>query len=248
MHIVEANNWKEAAITLLEPRSPYRPWRGGPEPLQAEEQVLAILHTDPVSVLTTIGYADADGDANFGRDTSLDLLDATTLALIAEIPSWRDPRRNWRLDDSTSADIEVVFEDLGYWEDPFRRFGHTSLAAARILLQSRVVCAGCDKQIDLLGPAACDRVHIHTVDPPPRGSEPQDWPAVVCTRCRDTMGANFLDFRFARHPRCPNCQVRCTMKAVYGMPATPYVEPWKHLRGCCVTDEKWTCSQCRHTW
>ena len=112
MHIVEANDWKEAAITLLEPRSPYRPWRSGPEPLQAEEQVLAILHTDPVSVLTTIGYADADGNATFGRYTSLDLLDATTLALIAEIPRPHDPRLNWTLDDSTSEDIELALEEL----------------------------------------------------------------------------------------------------------------------------------------
>jgi hypothetical protein len=62
------------------------------------------------------------------------------------------------------------------------------------------------------------------------------------------MGDNFLDFRFTRHPQCPKCHARRTMKAVYGMPVTPYVEPWKHHRGCCVTDEKWTCSQCRHTW
>jgi hypothetical protein len=67
--IVEANDWKEAAITLLEPRSLYRPWRSGPEPLQAEERVLAVLHTDPVSVLNEIGYADADGNATFGRYT-----------------------------------------------------------------------------------------------------------------------------------------------------------------------------------
>jgi hypothetical protein len=43
-------------------------------------------------------------------------------------------------------------------------------------------------------------------------------------------------------------RARRTMKAIHGMPATPYVEPWKHLSGCCVTDEKWICSKCRHTW
>jgi hypothetical protein len=46
MHIVEANDWKDAAITLLEPRSPYQPWRTGPEPLRLDERVLAVLHTD----------------------------------------------------------------------------------------------------------------------------------------------------------------------------------------------------------
>jgi hypothetical protein len=45
-------------------------------------------------VLTVIGHADANGNATFGRDTSLDLLDATTLAHIAEIPRTKDPRLN----------------------------------------------------------------------------------------------------------------------------------------------------------
>ena len=247
MHIVEAKDWKDAAITLLEPRTPYRPWRTGPEPLRAEERVLAVLRTDPVSVLTVIGHADANGNATFGRYTSLDLLDATTLALIAEIPRAKDPRWNWTLDDSTSEDIEIALEEL-WLRDPFLRFGHTSLVAARNLLQSRGVCAGCEKNIGLRGLAARDRIHVHTVDPPPPGSEPAEWPAVVCTRCRDTMKDTFLDFRFARHPQCPKCHARRTTKAVYGMPATPYVEPWKHLRGCCVANEKWTCSTCRHTW
>src|SRR4051812_4593238 len=43
-------------------------------------------------------------------------------------------------------------------------------------------------------------------------------------------------------PRPPNDESHL------GLPATSYVEPWQHLRGCCVTEEKWTCSTCRHTW
>ncbi|MEY2524269.1 MAG: hypothetical protein QOJ66_2834 [Ilumatobacteraceae bacterium] len=248
MRIVEANDWKDAAITLLEPRSPYRPWRTGAEPLRAEERVLAVLHTDPVSVLTVIGAADVNGNATFGRYTSLNLVEATALALIAEIPRPRDPRLNWTLDDSTAEDIELALEDLWFHRDPFLRFGHTSLAAARILLQSRAVCAGCDKNIGLRGLAARDRIHIHTVDPPPRGNEPADWPAAVCTRCCNEMGDNFLDFRFGRHPQCPMCHARRAMSAIYGLPAAPHVEPWQDLRGCCVTEEKWTCSKCQHTW
>jgi hypothetical protein len=144
--------------------------------------------------------------------------------VIADIPRSRDPRDNWVVDDYTADEVEQALEDLRY-QDPFTPYGHTSLAAARILLQSRAVCAGCDKNIGLRGLAARDRIHIHTVDPPARGSEPADWPAVVCKRCRDTMGDNFLGFRFARHPQCPECHAHRTMKAVYGLPATPYVEP-----------------------
>jgi hypothetical protein len=207
-----------------------------------------VLRTDPVSVLTTIGCADAKGDATFGRYTSLDLLDASTLALIAEIPRRKDPRLNWTLDDSTSEDIELALEELWLLRDPFLRLGHTSLAAARVLLQSRGVCAGCEKNIGLRGLAARDRIHTHTVDPPERGGDPVDWPAVLCTRCRNQIGDNFLEFRFARHPQCPMCHARRTRKAIYGLPATPFVEPWQHVRGCDVTDEKWTCSACRHSW
>src|SRR5207249_7343755 len=32
------------------------------------------------------------------------------------------------------------------------------------------------------------------------------------------------------------------------VPATPYVVPWKHLSGCRVSDEKWFCSKCAHTF
>jgi hypothetical protein len=248
MRIVEANDWKDAAITLLEPRSPYRPWTSGAEPLGAEEPVLAVLRTDPLSVLTTIGYADAEGTASFGRYTRLDLLDVSTLILIADISGSCDPRRNWVLDDLTAEDVEQALEDLRYREDPFTRFGHTSLAAARILLQSRGICGGCDKNIDLRGLAARDRIHIHTVDLPPRGKEPDNWPALLCTRCRDKIGDNLLDFRFARHPQCPKCHARRTLKALYGLPVSPYVEPWKYLAGCCIADEQWTCSECGHRW
>jgi hypothetical protein len=62
------------------------------------------------------------------------------------------------------------------------------------------------------------------------------------------MGDNFLDFRFARHRQRPKCNARRTMNSTYGLPATPYVEPWQELRGCCVIDEKWISSKCRRTW
>ena len=93
------------------------------------------------------------------------------------------------------------------------------------------------KDIGLRGLATRDRIHILTVDPPSRGREPA-WPAFVCDKCRDTMGHNFLDFRFARHPQCPECHVRRTMKAIDGLPGTRYVETWQHLRACRLTEEK----------
>ena len=46
------------------------------------------------------------------------------------------------------------------------RFGHSSVAAARVLLHSRGRCSGCDFGIDLTGEDARDAVHIRTVDAP----------------------------------------------------------------------------------
>jgi hypothetical protein len=95
---------------------------------------------------------------------------------------------NWTLDDSTGEDIEIRLRNSN--TGATRSCGSTHpLAAARILLQSEAVCAGRDKNMAFAGSLPAAR--IHTVDPPPRGIEPADWP-VVCTRCRDNMGDNFL--------------------------------------------------------
>lgn len=64
--------------------------------------------------------------------------------------SGASPRLNWTLDDSKGEDIEIALEEL-WLRDPFLRFGRSSLVAARILLQSRGVCAGCNKNIGLRG-------------------------------------------------------------------------------------------------
>ena len=45
-------------------------------------------------------------------------------------------------------------------------FGHTTLTAGRVLLESAGTCTGCGFQIDLTRDDARDRVHIHTADPP----------------------------------------------------------------------------------
>ena len=91
---------------------------------------------------------------------------------------------------------------------------HSSLAAARILLDSGGRCTGCDYGIDLTGEDARDAVHIRTVDRPPRDAPevlireadgwasyldspyppksslpqlPPDWPGVLCKRCCTRM-------------------------------------------------------------
>lgn len=63
IHVLRAMPWMDAIIKLLQPRSPYRPWHGaaGAEPGDA---VLAILDTDPPSVIAEVREVDADGGAD----------------------------------------------------------------------------------------------------------------------------------------------------------------------------------------
>jgi hypothetical protein len=84
---------------------------------------------------------------------------------------------------------------------------------------------------------------------------PPDWPGVLCQRCLTLMqdrGFNsLLDFRFSHHPKCPRCGAERTQRAKFGMPASEdayrNAPPWIDWRGCCRTDDIWTCTACGHT-
>ena len=85
---------------------------------------------------------------------------------------------------------------------------------------------------------------------------PHDWPCVLCQRCVTRMRVDgydtLLDFRFSQHPRCPACGVQRTQRAQFGMPVDEVVyrgaPPWIDWRGCCRTDDIWTCTACGHQW
>lgn len=59
----------------------------------------------------------------------------------------------------------------------------------------------------------------------------------------------FLDYRFSRHPACPNCGGTQTQAAVFGM-LGPFarIAPWDDARGCLVQEDVWTCTLCMHQW
>jgi hypothetical protein len=181
--------------------------------------------------------------------------------------------------DSDATDIDGVRIPGGL----LLRYGHSSVAAARILLHSRGQCTGCDSGIDLSGEDARDVVHIRTIDPPAREAPevliqegtghpsyvdgpyppksrlpeiPPDWPGVLCQRCVTRMHdggyRSLVDFRFSQHPKCPRCGAERTQTAMFGMPVSEAVyrgaPPWIDWRGCCKTDDIWTCTSCAHTW
>jgi len=260
VQVVQGQPWEDVIISLLEPRSPYRPLQpaGGSAPIEPGDAVVVTLDTDPVSVLAAVGIVGPDGDVHnamaaiepFYIDTLLELDPLNASADFHIPPSGGTIQGN-------SDDIVTALGEFR-WPPLAARFGHNSLAAARTLLGARgrwgdhaCSCTGCELPIDLTGADAREHVHIHTVS----GEElDDDWPAVLCDSCRDRMESggftSFLDFRFSLHPPCPSCSAQRTMSAMFGMPAGPVEEPWIATMGCVVREPRshWVCMRCRHEW
>jgi hypothetical protein len=249
LRIITGAPWMDAIISVLEPRSSYRPWSGAQEANQGDA-VVAVVDTDPVSVLAAVGVVRTDGDvrnAVAGIDPFyLDgLLELATLNMLAGFVI--DPGETTIFD--RQPPMEVVETIGGYMPSTATAlFGRTSLAAARVLLHSEGKCTACGQQLELAGDDARDQLHIHTA------ATATDWPAVLCPACYAQMDrggfTNFPDYRFSTHPRCPRCGARHSLSAMYGMPAGPVEEPWIATMGCAVTEPrtKWVCEECRHQW
>ena len=270
VNVVRGTPWKDALISVLEPQSPYRPWQPAAG-FEAGEAVIAVLDTDPVSVLAGVGIIGADGDT--GRAlAAIDpfyrsgLMELGTLNMLADFKVMPDSEGVYY----RNSPDDVVAVIGAYMRSTAESLcGRTSLAEGRILLKSGGRCAGCRGTIGLTGADARDRIHIHTAatpqawepvgNPSPRltgGLPPQaavpDWPAALCDLCNDSMKAggftNFLEFKFSLHPRCPVCSAQRTQSTMYGMPAGPVEEPWIATMGCCVEPFQWCCGSCDYRW
>jgi hypothetical protein len=233
--------------------------------------VIAVLDTDPISVLAGVGIIGADGDP--GRAlAAIDpfyrsgLIELGTLNMLADFKVMPDSEGVYY---RNSPDDVVAVIGAYMRSTAESLFGRTSLAEGRILLKSGGRCAGCRETIGLTGADARDRIHIHTAatpqawEPvgnpsrrltgglPPQAAMP-DWPAALCDLCNDSMKAggftNFLEFKFSLHPRCPVCSAQRTKSTMYGMPAGPVEEPWIATMGCCVEPFEWRCGSCDYQW
>jgi hypothetical protein len=210
-----------------------------------------VLGTDPVSVVTELALTDEYTDA-----LGVPLLvqsrcaGAAELAPVASALGLDEDYTTWDLD---AVDAERLTDLLR--ENSIPRFisntsGHSSLSAARILLDFNGYCTGCGERVDLTVDNARDQVYVHTVDP-----SSEDWAAVLCTACRDHVlqgnAGSLTDFKLAQHPECPSCGARRTQLIRYGMPIGPDCwGPWVRVGGCCVTPEsrQWNCQECFHRW
>lgn len=214
LHIVEGSPWKDAVIALLESRCPYRPWRHG-FGAQVGDPVAIVLNTDPPSILTTLGRVGIDGRMDRAvvewSDHGPTLIDLATLTAVVDFSHDQDPREVWQLHGDAAIQMELALNECRFRGDSVMRMGHSSVAAARILLHSHGRCTGCDEAIDLTGEDARDNVHIRRIDAPPREAPevlvqaenghasyidgpyppkswllpelPTDWPGVLCERC-----------------------------------------------------------------
>lgn len=164
LHILEAADWKDGIITLLDPRSPYRPWRYAFGESRPGDYALVVLGTDPVSVVTRLARIDHEGGLGGAvlNPCGVDLVDLATLAMVLDLS---DAFVSWHLDDDDAERVILAIHESPVYGGPENRWGHSSVAAARNLLKFDGDCHGCGVPIDLSEADARDLVHIHTVDP-----------------------------------------------------------------------------------
>jgi hypothetical protein len=259
--IVESTNWKEAVISLLEPESAYTPWRCGVDDAEEGDAVAFVLNTDPTSVLTELGRVGADGNPcgavlappSMGP---MGLVDLETLVMMTGFAWNGDPRHDWVLHGEMAIRMSLALHDCRFRGDQYTRFGHSQLAEARILLNSHGRCEGCDQRLDLDFDDACRHVHVHTVDAyrrdTPIDDTALDWPGALCNRCVARMRkdgyTSLVAYRLAQHPSCPSCGAQRAQAALFGMRMSNDYAAWYDLRGCCVTNDDWTCGRCGHNW
>jgi hypothetical protein len=263
LHVVESTDWRQGVIKLLEPSSPYRPWRFGEQEARPEDPVLIILNTEPCSVVTFWGVVGDDGDlANFTlapRKCRTALLHLPTFVAVLEhcdATFGLDPRDAWMFQGENAERLRRRLA----WTSTDRSvaYGHTSMAAASVLFRSDGICDCCWQTLDLAHPDAQERLHIRTVDSEmwPTDRSPvarPDWPGALCAECHDISRrgqlGNFLDMVFAQNPQCPQCGAQSTTFARFGEDSWVGNPPWiRGMGGRVVEAPKWSCLVCDHAW
>jgi len=254
MHVAVGRPWKDAIVSVLDPGSTLRPWSASGD-VTPGDSIVATVETDPVSVFAAVGVVGPDRDLHTALAGNWKLcfsglleLNTVTMMTGGALSSRGLSRYHRR---GSGAVRDVLDGAAGPTADTL--FGHTSLAAARVLLKSEGRCSACHDPLNLTGDTARNRFEIHTAGHDTTDF-PADWPAVLCTSCHARMRrqgqTSFLDFIFSLHPRCPRCGAQQAMSAMYGMPAGPVEEPWIAALGCVITEPRaeWCCGQCGHRW
>jgi len=252
LRVIEGRPWKEALICALAPDAPHRPWHGVGA-VEPGDAVLVVIDTDPPTLLC--GFIQGSDPvrraiakiSRFGR---------TGLQTVAELETAAGEHRLFdglRL-DSPAASALLAAATGRSRSQPHDRVGDSSVAAARILLQSGGRCGCCREAIDLAGSAPAE-LGLHLV-PDNAFQQGQDWPALLCLTCQAGMEhgefGSVIDYAYSLRPACPECSARRSRSITYGK-LTPdwYANqpPWQ-TDGGCVEDSsaRWMCAECGCNW
>ena len=158
LHILEAADWKAGVITLLEPRSPYRPWRYAFGEARPGDYAILVLGTDPASVLTVLARVGDEGGlsgALVNRGYSADVVDLTTLAMMLDLGD--SAFSSWRIDDDDAERVILALHESPVYGEPCYRWGHSSTVAARNLLSSRASVMAASRRWTCAAPTRATR-------------------------------------------------------------------------------------------
>ncbi|WP_235733202.1 hypothetical protein [Mycolicibacterium neoaurum] len=257
VHVVVGSPWRDAVFALL--GAPLRPWSAVADVARGDG-VLVVVDCSPQLVLTGLAVVgdDADVPAAIAREAhSRFHLSVAKLPEVAAELGWAPTAGDVIVGDRVPA-LMGALEVHRRKDSGAASFGHSTQSAARTLLTSGGCCAGCLNSFDLRSAAGREAVAVRTADDTRVTATVAgrltlvraDWPAALCRECRNSLqDSSFLDFKFAQHPRCPQCEGQRTAAASFGMPVFPTMDlPWVDQRGCCVTPDDWTCRVCGHEW
>ena len=186
VRIVTGRPWKDAVVSVLQPRSSLRPW-STPDECEPGDAVVAVVDTDPVSVFSGISVVGPDRDihnaiAGNHHLSRAGLLELSTVNMLTDLAICRGERSTYRGREATKLEKFLPGLTLPTVD---ALFGHTSLAAARVLLHADGRCTACSHYIDLTGEAARDRIEVHTADP--YAEKPGSAKLRYTTRRRDSL-------------------------------------------------------------
>ena len=252
LHVIEGRPWKEALICALTPDASYRPWHGVGD-VEPGDAVLVVIDTEPQTVLCAFIQG---SDPVRRAITRTSRFGHAGLPTVTEVETAADGHRlsdGLRLDSPAAA--ALVKAASGYsMSQPHDRVGDSSVAAARILLQSEGRCGCCGEPIDLAGSAPAELgLHLVSDNDFEQG---QDWPALLCLNCQTGMEqggfGSVVDYAYSLHPACPECSARRSRGIAYGMPTYDghmNQPPWWTSGGCVVDSSvRWVCAECGCSW
>lgn len=248
LKVVQGEPWTDALNCVLNPDNPSRPWREASR-VKRGDTVVVVIATDPPAVLCAFT---AGRKRRLHRSISEES-EGSALPTVGEI----EVAAGQSLADGLPLDFPAataLIQAIGERSisEPRHRRGDSSLAIARILLQSGGRCTYCYQDVAVIDVAEAvgnRSLHLASIDGEP------DWPSLLCATCTQGMSdggfVNVIDYAFSRQPPCPFCSAQRSRRIAYGLPSySGYINtpPWVQPGGGCAPGVPWRCDACGTRW